>query len=231
MLVKGFLAIFVLEMVWRGGFLTLYIPIMMGIEMSRPYYPGATAVGLKTQEGVILAADKRVTYGFILMSKAGKKVFKITDRAGVASAGFIADMQSLARTLEAEMRLYELNTGLKPTIYSIAKLLSLILYSSKLMPYLVEMVVGGVDENGSHIYVLDPLGAVIEDDYVALGSGAQVAIGVLENRYRKDMNISEARDLALQAVKAAFSRDAISGDGVDLLTIDNSGIKEEFIPA
>jgi len=198
--------------------------------MASEYYPGATALGLRARDGVVLAADKRVAYGFTMMSKAGKKVFRITDRAGVASAGFIADMQQLSRTLEAEMKLYELNTGLRPRIYNVAKLLSIILYSSRLAPYLVEMVVGGVDEDGAHIYVLDPLGAVIEDDYVALGSGAQIAIGVLESDYKNDIGVREARELALKAVRAAFSRDAISGDGVDLLIIDGSGIREEFIP-
>jgi len=198
--------------------------------MAGEYYPGATALGLRARDGVVLAADKRVAYGFTMMSKAGKKVFRITDRAGVASAGFIADMQQLSRTLEAEMKLYELNTGLRPRIYNVAKLLSIILYSSRLAPYLVEMVVGGVDEDGAHIYVLDPLGAVIEDDYVALGSGAQIAIGVLESDYKNDIGVREARELALKAVRAAFSRDAISGDGVDLLIIDGSGIREEFIP-
>jgi len=195
------------------------------------YYPGATAVGIKAGDGVVLAADKRVTYGYTLMSKAGKKVFKILDRAGVASAGFIADMQTLARVLEAEMKLFELESGLRPRVYSVAKLLSLILYNSKQMPYLVETIVGGVDEEGPHIYVLDPLGAIIEEEYAALGTGAQLAISIIEGEYKRGMSLENARSLALKAVKAAFSRDAVSGDGVDLLVIDDRGVKEEFVPA
>lgn len=195
------------------------------------YYPGATAVGVKATEGVVLAADKRVSYGYVLMSKAGKKVFKVLDRVGVASAGFIADMQTLARVLEAEMKLFELESGIKPRVYSVAKLLSLILYSSKLVPYVVETMVGGVDEEGPHIYVLDPLGAVIEEEYAALGTGAQLAISIVEGEYRRGMSLEEARSLALKAVKAAFSRDAVSGDGVDILLIDDNGIREEFVPA
>lgn len=195
------------------------------------YYPGATALGIRTSEGVVLAADKRVTYGFTLMSKTGKKVFRVLDKIGIASAGFIADMQTLARMLEAEMRLFELESGLKPRVYNAARLLSLILYnSSRFAPYIVETIVGGMDEEGSHIYVLDPLGAAIEDDYAAVGTGAQLAISIVESEYGKDLPLSAARALALKAVKAAFSRDAVSGDGVDLLIISNDGVKEEFIP-
>lgn len=198
--------------------------------MAEYYYPGATALGIKASDGVVLAADKRVTYGYTLMSKAGKKVFKVLDRAGLASAGFIADMQTLARIVEAEMKIFELESGMKPRVYNIAKYISLILYSSRFAPYIVEAIVGGVDDEGPHVYVLDPLGATIEDDYAAVGTGAQLAISIVESEYRSGLSLEDARNLALKAVKAAFSRDATSGDGVDLLLISDNGIREEFIP-
>ena len=194
------------------------------------YYPGATTVGIKVNEGVVLAADKRVTYGLMLFSKAGKKVFKITDKVGIASAGIISDMQTIARTLEAEMRLYELETGMPIKVSNVAKLLSIMLYNRRIYPYLIETVVGGIDDEGAHLMVCDPIGAIIEDDYTALGTGAQVAIGIVENSYEKNMGLNEARELAVKAVKAAFSRDAVSGDGIDLLIISNKESREEFIP-
>jgi len=194
------------------------------------YYPGATTVGIKVNEGVVLAADKRVTYGLMLFSKAGKKVFRITDKVGIASAGIISDMQTIARTLEAEMRLYELETGMPIKVSNVAKLLSIMLYNRRIYPYLIETVVGGIDDEGAHLMVCDPIGAIIEDDYTALGTGAQVAIGIVENSYKKNMGLNEARELAVKAVKAAFSRDAVSGDGIDLLIISNKESKEEFIP-
>jgi len=211
----------------------LFMPLheMSAVDMAEYYYPGATALGIRASDGVVLAADKRVTYGYTLMSKAGKKIFKVLDRAGIASAGFIADMQTLARTVEAEMKIFELESGMKPRVYNIAKLLSLILYSSsRYAPYIVETIVGGVDDEGAHVYVLDPLGAAIEDDYAAVGTGAQLAISIVESEYRNSLSLEDARNLALKAVKAAFSRDAASGDGIDLLLISSDGIKEEFVP-
>ncbi|RLF08455.1 MAG: proteasome endopeptidase complex, archaeal, beta subunit [Thermoprotei archaeon] len=193
------------------------------------YYPGATSVGIKAVDGVILAADKRVTYGFMLMSKAGKKVFKITDRVGIASAGFISDMQSIARTLEAEIKLYELETGSPIRISGVAKLLSVILYGRRLFPYMIETIVGGIDDKGPHLYICDPIGAVIEDDYTALGSGSQIAIGIIEEAYNEKITVDDARKLAIKSVKSAFSRDAMSGDGIDILVIKKEGTEEEFI--
>lgn len=202
----------------------------LAVQMAYPY-PGATAVGIKAADGVILAADKRVTYGYMLMSKAGKKLYRVLDRVGIASAGFIADMQTLARMVEAGMKIFELESGLKPRVYNVAKLLSYMLYSvSRYAPYIVEVIVGGIDEEEAHIYVLDPLGAVIEDEYAAVGTGAQLAISIIESEFRKGITVAEAKNLALKAARMAFSRDAVSGDGVDLLVISNNGVLEEFIP-
>ncbi|ABL77801.1 archaeal proteasome endopeptidase complex subunit beta [Thermofilum pendens] len=191
--------------------------------------PGTT-VGIRVSDGVVLAAEKRVSYGLYLMSKSGKKVYRILDKMGMASAGLMADMQTLARIVEAEMRLYELDSNISPKVWTVAKLLSYILYERRLFPYYAEIVVGGLDEEGSHLYSLDPIGAIIEDDYVALGSGTQLAISIVESNYKKDMSLDEALSLALKSVYAAMKRDAASGDGVDVLVIGKSGTLEKTYP-
>src|SRR6266567_377911 len=54
-----------------------------------------------------------------------------------------------------------------------------------------------------------------------------VAMGVLESEYREGLSVDEARPLILRAIRSALARDISSGDGVDLLVITESGIKEE----
>lgn len=188
-----------------------------------------TTIGIRVTDGVILAAEKRVSYGLYLMSKSGKKVYKILDRMGLASAGLMADMQTLARILEAEMRAYELDAEISPSVWTAAKLLSYILYERRLFPYYAEIVVGGIDENGSHLYSLDPIGAIIEDDYVALGSGTQLAISIIEDNYSSSLSVDDAESLAVKAVEAAMKRDAASGDGIDILTITKEGAREKTL--
>ena len=188
--------------------------------------PGTT-VGVKVGEGVVLAAEKRVAYGYYLMSKSGKKVYRVLDRIGIASAGLIADMQTLARILEAEMRLYELDAEHAPSVWAAAKVLSYILYERRLFPYYAEVLVGGVDETGPHLYSLDPIGAILEENYIAAGTGAQLAISILEAGYRSDLSIDEAEKLALKSLEAAMKRDAVSGDGIDMVVITRSGSLEK----
>jgi len=188
--------------------------------------PGTT-VGVKVDDGVVLAAEKRVAYGYYLMSKSGKKVYRVLDRIGIASAGLIADMQTLARILEAEMRLYELDTEHKPSVWTAAKVLSYILYERRLFPYYAEIIVGGIDETGPHLYSLDPIGAVLEENYVAAGTGAQLAISILESEYRSNMSVEETEKLVLKSLEAAMKRDAVSGDGIDMVVITKSGSQEK----
>jgi len=197
-------------------------------QMSAYWAVGATTVGVRVEEGVVLASEKRVSYGFTVTSKSAKKIFKISDHLGIACAGLIGDMQAIARSLRAELRLYELDTNRKMSVRAAAKLLANMLFSQRYMPLMSETLVGGVDDTGSHLFVLDAIGSLIEDDYAALGSGATIAIGILEAGYRKDMNVDEARGLAIKAVRAAIERDALSGDGIDVLAITKRGAEERF---
>ena len=195
-------------------------------------YPvmGATTVGLVCKDGVVLASEKRISYGFTIMSKAGKKVHLINDRIGIGFAGLISDAQATLRRISAEIRLHELETHTPMSVKSVAKLLANILYSQKFYPSFAETLVGGMDSEGKSLFILDQIGSLIEDNYAALGTGGTIAIGILEGGYSKDMTVNEGKELAVKAVKAAISRDIGSGDGVDIVVISSAGAKEEFLP-
>jgi proteasome beta subunit len=62
-----------------------------------------------------------------------------------------------------------------------------------------------------------------------VGSGAEIALGVLEQGYKDNLTLKEARDLVTRAIKSAVSRDVMSGDGVDFLLITKEGFKEDSI--
>ena len=196
-------------------------------------YPsaGATTVGIVCNDGVVLASEKRIAYGFSIMTKAGKKVFSVNARIGVAFAGLISDAQAVLRRINAESRLYELEYHTGMSVKATAKLLANILYSQRHYPIFAETLVGGRDEEGSKLFILDPLGSMIGDQYATLGTGGSLAISVIEENYRPEMSVNEGRDLAVKAIRAAISRDVASGDGVDVIVISGDGTKEESFPA
>jgi len=193
------------------------------------YVPGATTIGVVCSDGVILASEKRVSYGHFVVSRVGKKVFKITEMIGAACAGLVSDMQILVREVEAYGNLFRLEVGRLIPVKSAAKMMSNLLFGRRLFPLITQTVVGGIDEEGPSLYVLDVLGSNIPDKYTAVGSGAEIAIGVLEERYKEGMTVEEGKELVTGAIKSAISRDAMSGDGIDFLVITKDGIKEESI--
>ncbi len=199
--------------------------------MGEVYFPGATTLGVACKDGVILASEKRVSYGYLVVSKTGKKVFKVTERVGAACAGLMGDMQILLRETAAYAKLFELENGRPISVRSVAKSLSTILFQRRYFPYITQTIVGGVDEEGASIYILDPFGSVIPDKYATVGSGAEIAVGVLEAGFKENLSLEEGRELVLRAMKAALARDATSGNGIDLMVISKEGLREESLAA
>lgn len=191
---------------------------------------GATTVGIMCKDGVVLASEKRISYGYTIMSKAGKKVFLINGRIGIGFAGLISDAQAILRRLSAEIKLYELDYHTKMSVKSAAKLLSNILYSQRGFPAFAETIVGGMDEGGHKLFILDPLGSLMEDKFAALGTGGALAISVIEQEYKDEISLKDGKELAVKAVRAAISRDIASGDGIDVVIVSKEGGKEEFFP-
>lgn len=199
--------------------------------MGEAYFPGATTLGVTCKDGVIIASEKRVTLGYLVVSKSGKKVFKLTENIAAACAGLMGDMQILMREIAAYAKLFELDNGRNISVRSAAKLLSTILFQRRFFPYITQTIVGGVDEEGPNVYTLDPFGSVLPDKYAAIGTGAEVAVGVLEASYKDGLSLGECRDLVLRAMRSALARDATSGNGIDLLLVTKEGIKEETLPS
>ena len=190
--------------------------------------PGATAVGISYTNGVILASEKRVSFGNFVVNKNTKKTFPVTDKVGAACAGMVADMQVLIRQITALAKIRKLETRRNIAPNSVAKLMSVVMFERRFFPLLTQVVVGGINEK-PEIYTLDPLGSVLPDDYAAVGTGAEMALAIMDEEYKPSMSEEKARELAVRAIKSAVQRDAASGDGIDILMITTSSIREESL--
>lgn len=202
---------------------------MSGQTDLTPFF-GAATVGITFENGVVIGAEKRVLWGYTVVSKTGKKVFPITDSIVVGSAGVSGDYQMLSSFLVAESNLFELENRRAITVNAAAQLLSNILFSRKYMPYLTQTLIGGVDSDGSHLYSLDLAGSLIEETYAAVGTATSLVLGVLEANYREDLTKEEAVQLAVKAIRSATRRDAMSGEGIDLLIVTPEGIESKHFP-
>jgi proteasome beta subunit len=192
--------------------------------------PGATAVGITYNDGVLLAAEKRVSYGNFVVNKNTKKTFNVTDHVGAACAGMVADMQVLVRQVSALSKIRKLETRRNVEPNSVAKLMSVIMFERRYFPLLTQVVVGGVTTGKPEIYTLDPLGSVLPDRYAAVGTGAEMALGVMDAEFSEDFDEEKATNLALKAIRSSIQRDSASGDGIDILIINKNGKSENSYP-
>jgi proteasome beta subunit len=192
--------------------------------------PGATAVGITYNDGVLLAAEKRVSYGNFVVNKNTKKTFNVTDHVGAACAGMVADMQVLVRQVSALSKIRKLETRRNVEPNSVAKLMSVIMFERRYFPLLTQVVVGGVTTGKPEIYTLDPLGSVLPDRYAAVGTGAEMALGVMDAEFNENLDEEKATNLALKSIRSSIQRDSASGDGIDILIINKNGKSENSYP-
>lgn len=187
-----------------------------------------TTVGLITKNYVVLAADKRATGGFEVYHKIVKKILRVDDYVAMTISGLVADAQIVYDNAKYIAKRYELTTGRKITIHSLANYIGLLLnIYLRYVPYIVQILVGGYDSNGPQLYYLDLFGTISREKYIATGSGSPVAFGVLEESYRDDVDLDRAVDLAYRAVYSAITRDGYSGEGIDIVVIGPGVYREE----
>lgn len=203
---------------------------------------GTTLVGLVYKDGVVMAADRRVSIGGgqMVAQKDFQKIKQINDYSLMAIAGVASDAVLLSKVVAAELKLKHLKTHSRPTITEVANLLSMSIYrnvrSPSMIPSVVGTITGGFDEDGTvSIFSISPAGDLRKiNNFDASGSGMPFVLGLLERRFKADMQMKDSVELAKECIKSSIERDTASGNGIDVYVITKDGIKhvvsEEIIP-
>lgn len=196
-------------------------------EMSERIMKGTTTLGVVCSDGVVLGADSRASMETFLASSEAVKVNRIDSNLGMTIAGGVGDAQYLVKLLKAQNELYKMNEGkpLSPT--SASSLLSLVLQENKMMPFFIQLILGGMNSGVPELYSLDMLGGYIkESKFTSTGSGSPVALGYFEDVYKKAATTSEMSKHVAKALKIAMKRDTATGDRIHVVAITKSGYKE-----
>lgn len=186
---------------------------------------GTTTVGIKAKDGVVLCADMRASAGYFIANNNTMKIQKIDDHAGMTMAGGVADAQNITDILRYHANLHRIQKNEPISIKSLTRLTSLIFHQNRGYPFMADILVGGYDKQGPALFNIDMFGSVEEKTYVTTGSGSPVAYGLLEEEYRDDLNVEDAKVIALRAVKAAITRNIGTGDGINVSIIDKDGFR------
>lgn len=186
---------------------------------------GTTTVGIQAKDGVVLCADMRASAGYFVANNNTMKIQQLDLHAGLTLAGGVADAQNITDVLRYHASLHRIQKQEPIPIHSLTRLTSLIFHQNRGYPFIADILVGGYDNDGPALFNIDMFGSVEKKSYVTTGSGSPVAYGLLEEEYREDLTVEEAKKIALRAVKAAIVRNIGTGDGINVAIIDKDGFQ------
>jgi len=186
---------------------------------------GTTTVAIKVKDGVVLCADMRASAGYFIANNNTMKIQKIEQHVGLTLAGGVADAQNIVDVLRYHANVHRIQSQEPIPIKSLARLTSLMFHQNRGYPFIADILVGGYDNQGPQLFNIDMFGSVEEKNYVTTGSGSPVAYGLLEEEYRDNLTLDEAKLIALRAVKAAITRNIGTGDGINVALIDKNGFQ------
>jgi len=181
-----------------------------------------TLVGIATRDGILLAADTRTSQGTVVRSERVQKLAQVHPTAAMGSTDHLGVMQSFVRTIRLEADRYETDRGDPMTLPELSTVAAEKLRAESESG---TFVLGGVDADGSHVFCLRPDGGVLEDEFVAVGSGQEIATGVLEAEATDSLPMAEARRVAGRALASSAERDALTGVGVRIAEITAAGVE------
>ena len=186
---------------------------------------GTTTVGIQAKDGVVLCADMRASAGYFIANNNTMKIQQLDLHAGLTLAGGVADAQNITDILRYHASLHRIQKQEPIPIHSLTRLTSLIFHQNRGYPFIADILVGGYDNDGPALFNIDMFGSVEKKSYVTTGSGSPVAYGLLEEEYREDLSVEDAKKIALRAVKAAIVRNIGTGDGINVAIIDKDGFR------
>ncbi len=192
------------------------------------YMKGTTTVAMVYSDGVVMGVDSRATMGTFIASTEARKLWKIDNNLAMTIAGVVGDAQEIIRILKIQNEIYKMNENRPLSPKAAASLLSIILQQTKYAPFLIQLILGGVDSNNKpQLYSIDAYGGYTsEAKFTSTGSGSLTALGYIESLYKDDLTTKEAIRGAAKAVAIAMRRDAATGNNITVATITRSGFKE-----
>jgi 20S proteasome subunit beta 6 len=196
----------------------------------------STVLAVAGKDYVIVAGDTRMSDGYSILSRDVSKLFQLTPKTVLASAGMQADAVTLRKVLAWKIIMYRHKHNKDMSTTAIAQLLGNTLYYKRFFPYYCFNVLAGLDNEGKGaVYGYDAIGSFERIPYGVTGSGSALITSILDNQVAfktnpsnyRDLSFEECMDLVKDVMTSAGERDIYTGDSVDIVVINKDGMKEE----
>jgi len=184
---------------------------------------GNTAVGINCKDGILLVTDKRI-FDKLVVAESIEKIFTIDNHIMTTAAGIIADARVLVERAQQKAQnnkvTFDSPIDTLSVVRDIASLKQMCTQSGGLRPFGVSMLIAGIDENGSSLYLTDPTGSYYEFRAIAIGEGETDVQEELQKHYKPSITINQAVKLAGDSIKKFLGED-FSVERLDAAFIKN----------
>jgi len=203
------------------------------VDGFNPYsFNGGTVLAVAGPDFAIVAADSRLSEGYMIHSRNCSKVHRLTSKTFLACTGFHGDVLTLVNILEARLKMYHHEHQHEMSTSAIAAMLSTMLYYRRFFPYYTYNLLAGIDDNGvGCVYSFDPVGSYERESYRAAGSAGAILQPLLDNQIgfknqfgptvKAPLTLDKARNLVKDVFISAAERDIYTGDGVEIAVVRN----------
>uniref|UniRef100_T1IJR7 Proteasome subunit beta n=1 Tax=Strigamia maritima TaxID=126957 RepID=T1IJR7_STRMM len=197
----------------------------LGLSVPKARKTGTTIAGLIFKDGVILGADTRATDGNIVADKNCSKIHYLAPNI-CCGAGTAADTEMTSQMISSQLELHRLATGRTVPVAAANRLLKQMLFRHQGFIG-AALVLGGVDRSGPHLYCIFPHGSSDKLPYVTMGSGSLAAMAMMEQSWKPEMELQDAKQLMRDAIAGGIFNDLGSGSNVDICVITRD--KVDFV--
>lgn len=198
---------------------------------------GTSAVGIRANEGVVMAVHRKLN-STLIEPRSIQKVVELDEHIVAAASGIVTDAKTIVEYARVEAQNHKFTYAEPITVKSLTRSISdLALHfgegdpSSKKKPmsrpFGVALLIGGIDEAGPCLYQTDPTGTMIKYEARGIGPAEENIKLELESSYKPEMALKEAEKLALSCLKKNMEED-INKSNVELVTIPTATRKVEF---
>jgi len=187
---------------------------------------GSTAIGIQTNEGVVLAVEKRITCPLIVASSI-EKILEVDSHIGCAMSGLVADSRTMIDRARVEAQNHWFTYNEKMSVESVTQAVSNLALAfgdddadpgAMSRPFGVALLFAGIDDKGPQLFHMDPSGTFIQYDAKAIGSGSEGAQQKLQDVYHKSMTLVEAKNQALTILKQVME-EKLDPTNVEMATV------------
>ncbi len=188
---------------------------------------GTTTAGLKFRSGVVLVCDKRIASRLIIPESI-EKMFEIDGHVGVATSGLVADARQLVARARVEAQVNRITYADRVPVPVLVKRIcdfkqSFTQYGGS-RPFGTALLIGGVDDDGIHLYETDPSGAYQSYHAGAIGAGRNSVVDHFEQKWKSNLTLNAAIKMGLEAIREANDGE-LNDQAVEITIIDADGYR------